>query len=210
MFTIMKAYIWDLDGTLLDSYSVIVSSLVDMCKEYGLDVPYEEVNKNVIAESTNYQINLVKDQLGKSFEELKARYSEISGSRKANIPLLPNAKEILSRLKARGDKNYVYTHRGVTTLPVLERLGILEYFDEIVSSQNGFPRKPAPDGVNYLVEKYNLDLDSTYYVGDRTLDMDCAKNANIKGILFLPKDSYCTANGSEDYIVSNLLEIENI
>ena len=210
MFRIMKAYIWDLDGTLLDSYPVIVSSMIDAIKECGIDVPYEEVNRNVIEGSTKYQISLITEKYGEDFDKLKARYSEISGSRKGEIGLIQGSIEILKALKARGDKNYVYTHRGVTTLPVLERLGILEYFDEIVSSQNGFPRKPAPDAVNYLVEKYKLDPSETFYVGDRTLDMDCAKNANIKGILFLPKDSYCTANGSEDYIVSDLLEIENI
>lgn len=65
----------------------------------------------------------------------------------------------------------MYTHKGIHANDILEHAGILKYFKEVVTSKNGFPRKPAPDGVNYLVEKYHLDVNSTFYVGDRNLDM---------------------------------------
>ena len=39
----LKAYIWDLDGTLLDSYGVITSSAVDALKEYGIPADPEEL-----------------------------------------------------------------------------------------------------------------------------------------------------------------------
>ena len=42
-----------------------------------------------------------------------------------------------------------------------------------------------PEGVDYLVDKYQLDRSETYYIGDRTLDVDLADNAGIGSINFL-------------------------
>ncbi|MBP5414837.1 MAG: HAD-IA family hydrolase [Lachnospiraceae bacterium] len=113
----------------------------------------------------------------------------------------------MKALSDRGDKHYVFTHRGKSTESVLKQLDIYDVFDEIVTSQSGFARKPEPDGINYFVDKYDLNRKNVYYVGDRTIDMDCAKNAGVNGILYLPENSYCKPNGSETYIISNLMDI---
>ena len=84
------------------------------------------------------------------------------------------------------------------------------FFREVVTSQSGFARKPAPDGILYLVEKYGLEPENTYYVGDRSMDMECAKNAGVSGILFLPERSTDVSGGGERYIVKDLLEILKI
>lgn len=47
---------------------------------------------------------------------------------------------------------------------------------------SGFERKPHPQGIFYLLEKYHLDRDRTYYIGDRRLDVEVAENAGIKSI----------------------------
>ena len=144
---------------------------------------------------------------GISFDKMKKRYSEIGEEKKKEIRLIPGAKETLKALSDRGDKHYVFTHRGKSTESVLKQLDIYDIFDEIVTSQSGFARKPEPDGINYFVDKYILDCKNVYYVGDRTIDMDCAKNAGVNGILFLPDNSYCKPNGSETYIVHRLSDI---
>lgn len=205
-----KAYIWDLDGTLLDSYTVIVDSLYETYREFGFVLEKEMIHEHTIKYSVSSFIKSMEEKTGKSFESMKDRYSEISGEMKSNIGLINNATWMLQALADRGDDNFVYTHRGVSTQSVLERLGIKDYFKEIVTSQSGFARKPAPDGVNYLVEKYGLDRANTYYVGDRTIDMDCAKNAGVKGILYLEEGSYTEPNGSETYIVRNLADIPGL
>ncbi len=203
----MKTYIWDLDGTLLDSYKTIVDGLYDTYKEYGIELNKEEINEHVITYSVSSFINKMIDVTGISFDEMKKRYSEIGEEKKKEIQLIPGAKETLKALSDRGDKHYVFTHRGKSTESVLKQLDIYDIFDEIVTSQSGFARKPEPDGINYFVDKYNLDRKNVYYVGDRTIDMDCAKNAGVNGILFLPDKSYCKPNGSETYIINNLMDI---
>ena len=89
-------------------------------------------------------------------------------------------------------------------------LGLTGFFREILTSQSGFARKPAPDAIVYLMDKYRLEREHTYYVGDRSLDMQCAKNAGISGILFLDEHTPGEATGDESYIVRNLLEMMDI
>ena len=203
----MKTYIWDLDGTLLDSYKTIVDGLYDTYKEYGIELNKEEIHEHVITYSVSSFINKMIEVTGISFDEMKKRYSEIGEEKKKEIQLITSAKETLKALSDRGNKHYVFTHRGKSTESVLKQLDIYDSFDEIVTSQSGFARKPEPDGINYFVDKYNLNRKNVYYVGDRTIDMDCAKNAGVNGILFLPDNSYCKPNGSETYIVKNLSDI---
>ena len=204
------AFIWDLDGTLLDSYEVIVSSLVKTYKEFDIELNKEDVLKEVITESVSSFIAKMGEQHGISFDVMKERYSEISYEEKARIKPILHAKEILSFLKENGAKNYVFTHRGSSTKEVLSRLELLDYFDDIITGKDGFPRKPEPDAIDYLIDKHNLDRNTTYYVGDRTIDIDCADNAGIKSIMFLPKYSVAKASGKESFVVRDLIDIGRI
>lgn len=203
----MNAYIWDLDGTLLDSYGVIVSSVVDACGDLGVAVDREEAHRQVIQHSVTWYLETVSKDFSVPFESLQAKYSLVSGQRKGDIQLLPHAREVLDELKQQGACHFVYTHRGRTTEAVLRDLGLEGCFTEVVTSLNGFARKPAPDALLYLMEKYGLSPGSTFYVGDRTIDMDCARNAGVQGVLFLPEGSYCAPNGSESRCIHDLKDL---
>ena len=205
-----KAYIWDLDGTLLDSYDVIVESLYQTLKEVGAELTREQIHRYAISFSSNALIEKVAKERGLEPQQLLLRYSQFSREKYPLIRLMPNALEVLDALCSQGATHYVYTHRGKTTLPVLLHLGMDKYFAEILTSQSGFARKPAPDAIDNLIQKYGLSKKHTYYVGDRTLDMESAKNAGIPGILYLPKGSPGAPSGVETYIISDLMEILQI
>ena len=59
------------------------------------------------------------------------------------------------------------------------------YFTEILTSQSDFARKPNPEAATYLLDKYQLDPEKTYYIGDRTLDVEFAQNSGIQSLNFL-------------------------
>lgn len=201
----MTAFIWDLDGTLLDSYGVIVSSLHQTLTELGVDMDSEEIHRRATEGSVSDVVNYAAAETGRTFQEIKDRYSAINGGRYLEITAMPHAAEALEQTAALGAIHFVYTHRGSTSMPVLERLGLARYFKEVVTSLNGFPRKPAPDALLYLLEKHRLDRNRVYYVGDRTLDVDCAKNAGVRSVLYSPSGS-----GSADVVVRDLLDIREI
>lgn len=203
------AFIWDLDGTLLDSYQIIVTSLYEMLAEQNITIAKEEIHTHVITYSVSAFLQEIADNYSLPFSQLKARYSEISASKKLDIPAISHAHDILSYLKDKGISSYVFTHRGATTMAVLDHLSLTPYFTEILTSESGFPRKPAPDAIQYLIDKYNLEKANTFYVGDRSIDMECAKNADILGLLYLPDNSVGEATGAETHIIKDLMDITN-
>jgi len=202
-----KIFIWDLDGTLLDSYAVIVGSVLEAYADVGIKLDKAEVDDFVIKSSVGDFIKMMEKTSGRDFSEMRSRYSAISDRDKAKVLLEKNAREVLEALGEKGAKNYVYTHRGQTTEFVLKNLGIYDCFEDIVSAMSGFARKPAPDALNYLIEKHGMDREKVFYVGDRVIDMECAKNAGVKGILYLPDGSYCIPDGNETHTVGDLLDI---
>lgn len=204
-------FIWDLDGTLLDSYGIIVNSLCKIYKEkFGIELDKEEVHKEVIRYSVGHFLDRMEKQTGVLFKDLKDRYSQISGEEKLKIKPIKHTKEILDYLKEQGIHSYVFTHRGTSTEPVLRNIGIYDYFDEIITSVESFKRKPDPEAINYLVDKYHLDKNNTYYVGDRSMDIECANNAHVKSIMYLPKGGPGVATGKETYVIEDLLDIKKL
>ena len=206
----MKAFIWDLDGTLLDSYEVIVGGLFAMCRKIEYPISKNAIHRFVIISSVKEFMDKVFKETGIDPDELERIYSGSYIPNLAQIRAIPEAKEALETLKKKDAVHFVFTHRGKSSEPVLKRLGLHEFFSEFVTGDMGFPRKPEPDAIFYLMKKYGLKPEDTYYVGDRTIDMDCAKNAGVRGVLYLPEGSYCKPNGSETYIVQDLRECAGI
>lgn len=200
-------FIWDLDGTLIDSYKVIVSSLFTLSNKYNLNHSKDEINKIVIQDSVTTYIELLSKHTNINTEQLLSEYRAFNDIHKDDIELVYNASETLKKIVESGALNFIYTHRGSSKNYLLDRLNIKQYFNEIITSENKFKRKPNSDAIRYLVDKYKLNKDYIFYVGDRNIDIDCAKDADIKAILYKPKNSYCIANGKQDMIVEDLLEI---
>ena len=205
-----KAVIWDLDGTLLDSYDVIVTSLYKTFREFGIELDKDEIHKKIIGKTVVDLFAEITDQYEIDLDAVRQRNAEISDAVKLEIKPVRHAAEILTFIRDCHIPNYVFTHRGASTEIVLKNTGLYDYFDEIVTGRDGFGRKPDPSALNYLVRKYSLDPDQTYYAGDRSIDVDCAVNAGVKSILYMPEDSVTQPTGRETFIVKDLLEIEDI
>ena len=201
----LNAYIWDLDGTLFDSYGSISSSLVDLAAECGVADTRDEIMIAIKRGAVSSYLRDLSLRCGKDYAALYQRYREISHSRLDEIALIPGATETLTALS--GAQHFVYTHRGRSTADLLDRLGLTAFFREIVTFERGFRPKPSGEGVVYLVEKYGLDRAQTAYVGDRPLDILCAKDARVQAILFLPEDSCVLPTGQEDRIIRSLCEL---
>ena len=180
-----RAFIWDLDGTLLDSYEAILDGITETYAYYSLDFDREAVHAFILQQSVQSLLEDVAREHGLDAEEMNRYRASSLREKNAQVHLMQGARDVLAWAKEEGIAQFVYTHKGKNAYPILDDLGILSYFQEIVTTDNGFRRKPDPEGVDYLVHKYQLDRSETYYIGDRTLDVDLADNAGIGSINFL-------------------------
>ena len=187
----MAAFIWDLDGTLIDSYPVTLKALEATYRHFNLVYDQEYVEHYIIEQSIR---QLIQDLVAAGQVEYRAFVDYLkqeTAARDAEILLMPHAKETLQVLQAQGAQHFIYTHKDNSTYFVLENLGIRSYFQEVITIENGFKRKPDSEAIDYLVDKYQLDKSNTYYVGDRLLDVEAAEQAGIHSLnLGIASDTY--------------------
>ena len=203
----IHAYIWDLDGTLLDSYDVILDSLQETMTHYGHTYDREYLRKYVILHSVHQFILEFAEKERLQFEMVYQYYTTLQDAGNDKVKLIKNAKQTLQLLKGKGVRNYVYTHKDHTAKQVLEDLGIAEYISYTITSDDGFAKKPDPEGIRYLLDKFKLNPEYCTYVGDRCLDEEAGKKAGIKCILFLDGDSPVTPLYEDTLVVDDLLKI---
>ena len=202
--------IWDMDGTLVDSYPAIVPATQQACHEYGLNFSPEYIHEAVIRTSVGAFLEEECKKYGLDSSSVKTRFNQLNDSHIEAIHAIHHAEETLRLLTASGHRCFVYTHRGASCHAILARTNLLPYFTEVVTALDGFPRKPDPAAILYLIEKYSLLPAHCFYVGDRSLDIEAANNAGIQSILYLDSNSPINATGHESYVVSDLLEITTL
>jgi HAD superfamily hydrolase (TIGR01549 family) len=204
---IAPALVWDLDGTVLDSYPMIVAALEQYYRERGLTIPERTIRERILRTAGQTFAAEVERETGLRLEDGMDRYQAIRAELEQRMDPIPGAADTLRALRDRGARCFVLTHRGASSFTLLDRMGLAPFFEEIVTARDGSPRKPDPAGLRYLMEKYALDPARTWYVGDRSLDVDCAVRAGARSILYRPADSPVPPTGREDFVVTALPEI---
>lgn len=201
-----KELIYDFDGTLSDSYPCLTNAFLDTLEYYGLSDSYENVYAKLKISvghcKNSYEFPAPIEEVSKKYKEyhLARAYDEQHA--------LPGAAEILKYAADMGCRNFIYTHSATLPAELLEKWGLDGYFTEIVNKTYGFPGKPAPDALNYLVGKYDLDLTQCLMIGDRDIDTECGKNAGMAGCLYDPEHYY---DGTYvEYRITDLRELKKI
>ena len=179
------AFIWDLDGTLLDSYEAILSGIEETFAQFSIPYDKEKVREFVLKYSVQDLLEQVAEAGKLDVEMLNRARAQSLAEKNAQVVLMPGARDVLAWAEESGIQQFVYTHKGDNARTILRDLGLESYFTEILTSQSGFVRKPSPEAANYLLGKYQLDSEKTYYIGDRTLDVEFAQNSGIQSINFL-------------------------
>ena len=197
-------FIWDLDGTLLDSYEAILAGIEETFAQF--DIPYDkaEVRAFILQTSVQDLLEKVGEERGLDADMLNQVRAQSLAEKNAQVVLMSGAREVLAWADKQGIQQFVYTHKGDNAFTILRALGLDSYFTEILTSQSGFARKPSPEAATYLINKYHLNPDRTYYIGDRTLDIEFAKNSGIQSINYLESSAVCNRQ------ISHLEEIPSL
>ena len=181
----IKNVIWDLDGTMFDTYSAFVRSVIGVMKnKYSILCDYNNILK-LAKEGPSHCINELAINHNLDNAKLKG---EIWNRRFEFLEIedapFPGVQEVCGHVSHIGC-NLLVTHRDSSSLDKwLNKYDFQKYFNEIISENDGFPKKPDPSSFNYLIEKHQLSKQETLGVGDRELDVNAAENAGIISCYF--------------------------
>ena len=178
----IRHFIWDFDGTLFDSYPIIIGNLRSALQSYGYDCdPVETMG--LMLQNITVAHNHYADKFGIPREELVEAYTRFHQEVNPLLLAKPmtDIERVLAHICETGRKNYIFTHRKCsTTAQYLEKYDLDRYFQEIIGPESPcFAYKPAPDAIVYLTEKYGMSANNAVMVGDRDCDLGSARNAGI-------------------------------
>ena len=183
-----KHWFWDFDGTLYDTYPRIVRAFQKALRQKKIELPDEEVfslvKKHLGLAAASVADGRYKDEL----MHLYHQYSEDEGPE--TLQPYPGLDKVLSLINKQGGHHYLYTHRGVSGPEAMQRDGLWVLFNDGVTREDGFPSKPAPDALKYLIRKHSLHPVDCVMVGDRPIDLDAGSNAGMDHILFDADQAY--------------------
>ena len=104
---------------------------------------------------------------------------------------MPNVIEVLTQLKEEGHTLTICsnTNLKLRTMNFIERTGIVKLMDHVTYSWEVGARKPNPDVLNDILEKFpQFEKDRILFIGDKVnRDILCAKRAGIRSALFMQK-----------------------
>ena len=156
------AFIWDLDGTLLDSYEAILSGIEETFAQFAIPYDKEKVREFILKYSVQDLFVQVAEERKLDVEMLNQVRAQSLAEKNVQVVLMPGAREMLAWADQAGIQQFVYTHKGDNALTILRDLGLESYFTETLTSQSGFARKPSSEAATYLLDKYQLDSEETY------------------------------------------------
>lgn len=175
--------IFDIDGTILDTETAVLSSLQKLL--------FEELNRNFSFEDLRFALGIpgevTLNKLGitnllESNEKWNRYFKEYFHS----VKVFDYIKDTLIKLKEMG----VLT--GIVTSKTKEEFindfvpfGLTNYFELIVCADDTEKHKPNPDPILKFIELSGSDKSKTIYVGDTKYDMECAVSAGIDFALAL-------------------------
>lgn len=182
-----SAFLFDLDGTLVDSVYQHVLAWREALDTEGIELSVWRIHRkigmsgglfaNALLRATG--LEMVPDRL----ERLRRLHADAYRRRASEVRPLPGARELLDALDEAGIPWAVATSgRMATAGPILEALGISPARAPIVTRDDVRHAKPDPDLFLAAAERLGVDVATTTVIGDSVWDMLAAQRARSLGI----------------------------
>jgi HAD superfamily hydrolase (TIGR01509 family) len=205
----LKALIFDLDMTLVDSLDVCCQGVNFLVERFNLPPRNkEQVLKAISLPMTEFWRYLWGEIHPEWLEYMnKVIIPKVIGQTK----VYPEAPILLGEAKKKGLLLGLATNRSNPWLD-LAALDLAKFFDTAVGASDVPRPKPEPDILLTVIRQLGVDSSTAIYVGDALSDMACARNAGIKA-LGLTQGGYspeALAKAGADLIRENLAACRDV
>ena len=177
-----KNLIFDFDGTIADSKECSIVATQKSFKEKGLEEPTVNLIEYYMgipiekSFSLMSSVDLDDHQLEALIKTFRQNYKEVESS---YLKLYKHMTEQLQSLSKDKQLFVVSSKKTDVLIRNLEILDIDHLFTEVIGSDKVNHYKPSPDGINYILNKYQLENEETIYIGDAIFDMQMANSAKV-------------------------------
>lgn len=179
----IKAVIFDLDDTLVNTWPWHRQAMDAALKPYGVQLADLETTKlhNIVGRRTRDAFEFIRHELGVSATQSEledARRPVFEALRDSGQTLLPGARELLERLKTAGLRLVVVSSgKEPYVMSVLEKWQIKQYFDDIIGGDEVIKGKPDPEPYLNALKYLQLPPTDCIVIEDSQSGIESAKAA---------------------------------
>lgn len=185
-----KTFLFDLDGTLVDHFAAIHRAHSYAMQQLGLPPPTLEQVRAAVGGGLERAVNrLVGPE--RAAEALAIYRSYWDRTMLDDVKLLPGARELLEKLRARGATLAVLTNKhGPSSRLICDHLGLTPFLHGIFGATDTPWLKPQPEFTAHALAQLGATTAGALLVGDSPFDVQTGQNAGFP--------VWCVTTGTHD------------
>ncbi len=177
-------YVFDLDGTLVDSFGIYFDCLKAVFNEFGKDKGvsfHDELRYPSLTEPLpKFLSDSLGEQHGVAAMKLLREMSVVDAQR---TRAFDGMLDTLERLKSRGTKIAVWTNRDFPSASlIVEHAGLKPFLDAFISGSCVTDKKPSNEGMGKILTRHPFSTDRVVMVGDHEHDVWAAKKSAVRTV----------------------------
>lgn len=178
----ISAVIFDLDGTLADTFPLIVKAWNEAVSPHTGKTYSEE---EVIARFGIPDPQMIRRELpGAAGEEADRVYHAAYEREHSIVTKFAGVDEMLAELKRRNIQLGLMTGKGLRSAKItLKSLGWADFFTAVITGEDVKEQKPAAEGPLKAADILNVSADACAFVGDSPADIGAAQNAKMLSVM---------------------------
>ena len=183
-----RNYIFDLDGTLLDTLCDLAASTNYALRQYGMPEHSIDSVRTFVGNGVGKLIErAVPEGIGNiQYESVLATFRKhyMDHSLDTTKPY-PGIEDMLRELRSKGCRVAVVSNKLQAGVTALRNTYFAEWMEVAIGEREGIARKPDPAMLYAAMEELGAEKTSTYYVGDSDVDILTARRAGVPCISVL-------------------------
>lgn len=206
----LKAIIFDLDGTVVEDEDEYGSAFKEVLKSLGVETSEEYPHQGGIGVAENWPILLQKFgvKTKKTIDELTRETQEAYLKRIEGVTLKPGFEILVNELKQTGFKTALATSNvWDMTEQLITRLSLDEFFDVVVTGETVKRKKPAPDLFLSAANQLNMAPSDCLVFEDSPAGVEAAKKAGMRVIALYRSEQHRQSLSGADLLVKDFYEI---
>jgi HAD superfamily hydrolase (TIGR01509 family) len=178
---LLKAVLWDVDGTLVSTKDLYLE-----CYRRALE-PYvgkRMTDEEMLALRPHSELHVLRHHSGDAFEEcmasFKTHYAELHPTLFGGV--YDGVAEVLAELRARGLPNGIVTGKSRSSWEIMLTEIELGHFDVVIADDDVSHPKPSPEGILAALDHLKVHPGDAMYIGDSPVDIEAAQTAGTRAV----------------------------
>ncbi|MBT5985647.1 MAG: HAD-IA family hydrolase [Nitrospina sp.] len=209
----ISLFVYDFDGTLVDTFQDIANSVNRTLTEMKLQPLGQETIRQNIGRGV---VNLMTRSLtGSKCNNIEIAVSLFQKHYNHHLldqtKLYPNGRKIVEHFSNK--KNTILSNKPVVFIEkILGAINFLSPFDSILGGDSLSEQKPNPIGLQFLMKKYNCPAEKVLMIGDNAIDVETGKRAGVItcGVTYGLGNPNLLRDSKPNFLIDNLSELKSL